>query len=121
MSGPTGDKAHPARPLRRGGIMKKIVSDRSTEIRLDDTEAKNICKLGEGEKSCAFLAPTGDGFECIRMSYPANGSIFSRLEEGAMNAKGKGGWEGCPWQESLDHFDKNIKDKTLKEALPFIP
>lgn len=81
--------------------MEKIIGDWSTEIRLTGDEVKEICRLGQGEKCCAFLVAGGNGFECIRMSYPANGHIFERLEKGTMNAKGQGRWEGCPWEESL--------------------
>lgn len=81
--------------------MKKIIGDWSTEVRMSSDEAKEICNLGKGSECCAFLVVGGDGFECIRMSYPMNGSIFTRLEEGTMNAKGEGGWEGCAWPEEL--------------------
>ena len=45
------------------------------------------------------MSPTG--FECIRLSYPANGIIFDRLEKGTMNAKGEGGWKGCAWEGEI--------------------
>ena len=81
--------------------MEKIVGDWSTEVRLSAEEAKEICHLDQGEKCCAFLVVGGNGFECIRMSYPTNSTIFSRLEAGTMNAKGEGGWPSCPWEEEL--------------------
>ena len=77
--------------------MEKIIGDYTTEILLEGDEAKEICNLGKGEECCAFLVAGGRGFECIRMSYPLNGSIFGRLDEGTMNAKGRGEWPGCPW------------------------
>ena len=86
--------------------MEKIVGDWSTEVRLSAGEAKEICRLGQGEKCCAFLTAGGNGFECIRMSYPANSSIFKRLEEGTINAKGKGRWARCPWEENINQFNK---------------
>ena len=79
--------------------MEKIVGDYSTEVKLSDEEVKTICRFGQGEKCCAFLVMSSTGFECIRMSYPTNGSIFSRLEMGTMNAKGEGRWEGCAWED----------------------
>lgn len=90
----------------KGEEMEKIIGDWSTEIRLSGDEAKNICKLGQSKGCCAFLVCGGNGFECIRMSYPMNGSIFKRLEEGTMNAKGEGGWNGCPWELELKQEDK---------------
>jgi len=79
--------------------MEKIVGDWSTDVKLSDDEAVSICRLGQGPGCCAFLVMAPTGFECIRMSYPTNSSIFSRLEDGTMNAKGEGGWEGCAWEE----------------------
>ena len=78
--------------------MEKIEGDFSTEVRLTNDEAKTICRIGQEEKCCAFLVMAPEGFECIRRSYPANGSIFSRLEDGTMNAKGEGGWKDCAWE-----------------------
>ncbi len=77
--------------------MKKIVGDWTTEVKLSADEAKSICRLGQMEKCCAFLVMSSIGFECIRMSYPNNSTIFDRLKKGTMNAKGEGGWEGCAW------------------------
>ena len=82
--------------------MEKIIKDRSTtEVMLSVDEAKNICRLGQLEKCCAFLVCGKDGFECIKMSYPHNSSILLRLREGTMNAKGKGGWEKCAWEGEI--------------------
>jgi len=81
--------------------MEKVIHDCATEIKLTIDEAKSVCKLGEGEKCCAFLVMSAGSFECIRMSYPMNNSIFSRLKEGTMNAKYEGGGEGCPWEGQL--------------------
>ena len=81
--------------------MKKRVGDWATEVELSAEEAKSICRIGQGEKCCAFLVTAPTGFECIRMSYPQNGRIFDRLEKGTMNAKGEGGWTGCAWEGEL--------------------
>jgi len=77
--------------------MEKIVGDFSTEIMLTGDEAKSICKLGEGKACCAFLVVGGNGFQCVRMSYPTSANVLKRLEAGTMEAKGRGGWPGCPW------------------------
>ena len=81
--------------------MKAIVGDFSTNVRMTGEEAKEICKMGQGENCCAFLAVDGQGFNCIRLDYPTNSSIFSRLDKGTMNAKGKGGWKGCYWEGQI--------------------
>ena len=79
--------------------MKKIVSDFSTQLELTADEAKNICKLGQGEKCCAFLVMAPSGFECIRMYYPTSAVIFDRLNKGTMNAQGRGMWPECFWSD----------------------
>lgn len=78
--------------------MEFVVGEWSTEVKLSGDEAENICKLMQGEECCAFLVAGPSGFECIRMSYPINSSIFTRLEEGTVRAKGEGGWSGCAWE-----------------------
>ncbi len=88
--------------MKKENKMEKVISDFSTEIKLTGDEAKEICKIGQGKECCAFLVVASSGFECIRMSYPMNSSIFDRLEKGTMNAKGKGEWEGCPWENKTD-------------------
>jgi len=80
--------------------MEKIIGDFTTEIKLDAEEAKDICRLGKGEECCAFLVCGVNGFECIKMSYPTNAHILSRLQDGTMNAKGAGEWENCPWENN---------------------
>ena len=82
--------------------MEKMIEDFSTEVRMTGDEAKKICKLGKGVECCAFLVCGSNGFECIRMSYPNNANIFSRLKAGTMNAKGEGGWVGCAWEGAID-------------------
>ena len=81
--------------------MKKIIGDFPTNVEMTTTEAKEICKLGQGDKCCAFLVAGADGFCCIKMDYLVNGTILSRLEDGTMNAKGRGGWKGCAWEGSI--------------------
>lgn len=81
--------------------MKKVVGDFATEVSMPSEEATDICNLAKGDKCCAFLVMSGVGFECIRLSYPRNGSIFRRLEDGTMNAKGEGGWIGCAWEGEI--------------------
>ena len=65
---------------------------------LSGDEAKDICKLGQGEKSCAYLVCGGDGFQCVKDGqYPGFTIIGERLKSGEMVAKGEGGWgNGCP-------------------------
>ena len=90
-------KYHPKTKFWREN-MKKKVGDWSTEVEMDDEEAKNVCNLGKGAKCCAFLVLGSKGFRCIRVSSPMNSSIFARLEDGTMVAKGTGGWKGCAWE-----------------------
>lgn len=81
--------------------MKKVIGEWSTIVKMTHQEATVVCGLGEGPGCCAFLASGPEGFICIRMDYPTNSTIFKRLEEGTMNAKGKGGWIGCAWEGDI--------------------
>lgn len=76
--------------------MKKIANGL---VMLTDEEVKTVCKLGQMEKCCAFLVAGGDGFECVKMTHPANATIRARLDKGTMNAKGRGSWAGCAWEQ----------------------
>jgi len=80
--------------------MKEVGGGHSIIVKLTNEEAKTICKLGQGDKCCAFLIFSPTGFECILRDYPVNSYIFNRLEKGTMNAKGRGGWKGCAWEET---------------------
>lgn len=88
--------------------MKEIINDFSTQITMTGTEAKEICKRGQGEACCAFLAFSSGAFECIRLSYPANTSIFSHLKDGSMSAKGEGGWYGCAWEGEINQKKEKL-------------
>jgi hypothetical protein len=81
--------------------MEKIIGAFSTNVKLTGDEAKELCKMGQGDECCAFLVCGAKGFECIRLDYPNNLQIFDRLEKGTMNAKGKGGWVGCALEKEL--------------------
>lgn len=86
--------------------MEKVIGDWSTKVKLSAEEAKDICRLGQMEKCCAFLVVASTGFECIRMSHPENTVIFSRLKAGDINAKGEGGWKGCAWEDKIKQSEK---------------
>ena len=68
--------------------MDAEVRDSSTTLFPSDDELKQICRLGEGGNCCPFLV-AGKRFECWRMNYPASGTIWTRIDAGTMNAKGK--------------------------------
>jgi len=53
---------------------------------LENVRAENICKLGKGEETCAFLAMSPE-LCCAKNSYIDN-NIRKRLREGTMGAKG---------------------------------
>jgi len=80
--------------------MKKIEGEWSTLVKMTSQEAKDVCGSGNGPGCCAFLV-FSDGFECIRMMSPLSATILKRLDEGTIEAKGKGGWEGCAWEGEL--------------------
>jgi hypothetical protein len=52
-----------------------------------DEFARDVCRVGQGEKCCAFL--TFDGtWMCAKADLGLELTIMSRLERGAMTAKG---------------------------------
>jgi hypothetical protein len=54
---------------------------------------EETCKLGQGEKTCAFLMMGAEGFDCAKGT-SIEATIRKRLEAGTMNAKGDNceGW-----------------------------
>jgi hypothetical protein len=80
--------------------MKAKVGDWTTEVEMTAQEAQEICKLGQMGECCAFLGIGSNGFECLRMT-DVSVHILDRLEKGTMNAKGRGGWEGCYWKGKI--------------------
>jgi hypothetical protein len=78
--------------------MEKKIGEFSTQVRLTDGEAESVCKLGRASECCAYLGFMLGSFHCLKMDFPLNEAINSRIEEGTMKAKGTGGWEGCAWE-----------------------
>ncbi len=66
-------------------------------IKISDSDVKEVCRIGQGEKCCAYLVVGGKGFECVKNC--DGGVISARLKAGTMRAKSKGGWKGCHWEE----------------------
>jgi len=85
--------------------MEKIIGDSDTKVTMTVDEARAVCRIGQGVRCCAFLVMASTGFECIRMSYPNNSTIFDRLAKGTMNARGEGGWAGCAWAGTIPNSD----------------
>ena len=54
---------------------------------LSEEHVKEICKMGRGPKTCAFLIMSGKGFECGKGS-GVEPCIRMRIAEGIMTAKG---------------------------------
>jgi len=90
--------------------MKRIIGAFSTVVQLDNEEVRSICKLGQGQKCCAFLV-MGSGFECVRMDPSISRTIFNRLENNSINARGEGGWEGCAWPK----VDELLRKRKMNE------
>jgi hypothetical protein len=71
------------------------------EVKLSAEEAKQICRLGQLDKCCAFLVMSPTGFECVLMEPAIRSQILKRLEAGTFNAKGTGCWPGCVWEKEI--------------------
>lgn len=63
-----------------------------------------ICKLGQGEKTCAFLTAGGEGMECAKGT-PFEEMIRDRLLKDSFTAKGDNcsGAKDKPWEEQNGH------------------
>ncbi len=59
-----------------------------SEIILDDTEIKELCKIGQGADCCIWLCVGGEGFECLYHNKPL--TLIERLEKGDTVAKRDG-------------------------------
>lgn len=55
---------------------------------LPERQVLNVCRLGGGEATCAFLGIGSDGALCIKTEPNIAAEIRSRLAEGSMTAKG---------------------------------
>lgn len=83
-----------------------------------EDHAKEICKLGQGEKTCRYLVVGEKGFKCGKYNF-VRGAIDERSEAGTMNAKGNN-CEGI-----VDLFSKNanrLKGNKVyhEESMPFV-
>lgn len=79
--------------------MEKIEYPSGTLVNLNGEEVKNICKLGQDDKCCAYLVMGADGFQCAKKEATMGEQISGRLILGILKHKGEGSWEGCPWEE----------------------
>ena len=53
---------------------------------IPDWYVNDICRLGQMEKTCAFLLISGEGWECAKDTAELYHMIQLRLAEGSMNA-----------------------------------
>ena len=60
--------------------------------------AMKVCRLGQGEKCCAFLMFNTE-FICGKSIHSIKSNIEARLKAGAIVAKGQGDWEECTFTE----------------------
>lgn len=81
--------------------MEKIEYPSGILVNLDAEETRKICKLGQGEKCCAYLVMGADGFQCSKKESTLSEQISGRLILGILKHKGEGSWEGCPWEYKM--------------------
>jgi len=66
-------------------IMAKIeVFEWHAEIKLSDTEVKELCKPGDGANTCSWLVAGTDGFKCCCLHKPH--ALLDRHEKKEMTA-----------------------------------
>ena len=63
---------------------------------------KNVCKIGQGEATCSFLAFGADGWSCLKGT-ALEGAIRERRANGTINAKG----DNCSGQPHFQNTKEN--------------
>lgn len=74
-------------------------------IKISDIDAGKVCRLGQGERCCAYLV-LGKGFECIKENADTVKNFYgitlsAQIKAGTMAAKGEGDWDDCLYKEKL--------------------
>ncbi len=70
------------------GVCESCLLRGPDPVEVSDSQAKEVCKFGSSEKTCAFLAiSAGIGFVCVKKTNTSS-EIRYRLENDLMNAKG---------------------------------
>jgi hypothetical protein len=72
-------------------------------LKIPDETLKNICKLGQGNECCRYLACGADGLECLKNT-SARRLLDERVESGAMNAMG----DNCLGDGAVAQLDAKI-------------
>ncbi len=84
--------------------MKVVVEDWYTDIELNETEVKTLCKLGQGANTCILLVCGHKGFKCCSKHRSTIISLIDRCEQGLTNAKRM----GCKFVDDISPFDLGI-------------
>lgn len=71
---------------------------------MNDEKVKNVCKVGQGQDCCRYLAVGGDGFECLKNTSIAK-LLDYRVKTGTINARG----DNCDGDDMPD-FIKELGD-----------
>lgn len=91
------------------------MEDSPPEIRLTKEEVTDICRLGQQEKCCAFIAFDPNGFSCLRATSLCE-TILQRVKDGKMSAKGEGGWENCLWKKQCDAIASSETNQDINKT-----
>jgi len=67
-------------------------------MKLTTSQAKEICKVGQGEYCCIYLT-MGSGWECAKSDKKLKELLHQRWLAGTTNAKGVGDWDDCPFTD----------------------
>ncbi len=65
-----------------------------------EEHVKEICKLGKGSETCAYLMMSSDGWECAKDNPSIEVMILKRLQEGTIRAQG----DNCPGWSVEEEF-----------------
>lgn len=69
------------------------MGENGDRLLLEKTEAIIHCNLGQGAKTCCYVAHGPEGFECLYKNKKMRQEIVKLSKENKMVAR----WTGCKW------------------------
>lgn len=67
-------------------------------MKLTTDQAKEICKVGQGEDCCIYLTMGESGWDCAKSDPFLKEHLYQKWLAGTTNAKGVGDADDCPFK-----------------------
>lgn len=82
--------------MQNFGMIKQL--KKGGKMRLTNDQAKENCKVGQGEVCCIFLTMGVKGWECAKSDKAVKDTLTKKWLAGTTNAKGTGRGDDCPFK-----------------------